>query len=224
MIRLLASLFLLLLSLHGDDESFVLQLKQKVQTEYKKEYPSIEISKIEIDSPPIAQKDGYRLLSSTIQKQNLQRNNGVLVCLFAKKSGGEKKFFLKYKLEASLPVAKARYNLQKDKLLTAADVIEESIAFKNLFSKPHNSSSVVGLMAKRYIPSGTVITHNDAKLPPAVRKGDSVEALLRDGSVEVGIEVLALQDGYEGESITVKSKSGKIMKAFVNMGGRLELR
>lgn len=199
-------------------------LKSAIKNEYIKEYPQIAVVSIKVQEGSKENISGYRYSAIEMQRQNLTKNNGVVLAIFVNEKNETKRVFVRYEIEALLEVLKAKHNLQKDKILSQEDVNIENIALKNIFFKPLTKDELGSVSTKRFISGGTVITQKDASKPPAVRKNSIVYAVIRQDAIEIEMEVTALEDGDIGDTINVRAKNGKNMKALVASKERVEIR
>ncbi len=199
-------------------------LKSAIKNEYIKEYPQIAVVSIKVQEGSKESISGYRYSAIEMQRQNLTKNNGVVLAIFVNEKNETKRVFVRYEIEALLEVLKAKHNLQKDKILSQEDVNIENIALKNIFFKPLTKDELGSVSTKRFISGGTVITQKDASKPPAVRKNSIVYAVIRQDAIEIEMEVTALEDGDIGDTINVRAKNGKNMKALVASKERVEIR
>ncbi len=224
--KLLISFFLSVIAtaqVFGFSQESEKKIEEAIKNEYIKEYPEIIISSVTIEDMTKESRQNWRYTALEMQKQNTQKDNGVVLAIFETEKNTTKRVFVRYKIEALLSIVKAKYNLQKDKIITSEDIITESIKFKNFYSKPIPESSAKGLVTKRFITVGTVLTDKDVARPSAVKKNSTLYALMRQKGLEIELEVIALQDGNIGETISVKAKNGTIMKALIKQDGRLEI-
>ena len=80
------------------------------------------------------------------------------------------------------------------------------------------------LMA-RAVNSGRIVTWRDIARRPLVRKGDLVEVSAADGMLSVTLKALALQNGAQGEAVTLRNiESRKDFTAFVVDTNRAQVR
>jgi flagella basal body P-ring formation protein FlgA len=77
----------------------------------------------------------------------------------------------------------------------------------------------------RAVNSGRIVTWRDIARRPLVRKGDLVEVSAADGMLNVTIKALALQNGAQGEAVTLRNiESRKDFTAFVTDENRAQVR
>lgn len=72
-----------------------------------------------------------------------------------------------------------------------------------------NAASVVGQRAKRFIPAGTMIDPSMLEPVPLVRRGEFVRVSSITGSVRVVLSGTALQSGFLGDTVTVRTVDNK---------------
>jgi len=194
-----------------------------IKSEYLREYPNIIISDITLEDMTKENRQNLTYKAIEMQKQNTQKDHGVVLAVFENEKNATKKVFVRYKIEALITIVKAKYNLQKDKIITSEDIITESIKFKNFYSKPLLENNIKGLATKRFIAFGTMLTEKDAARPPTIKRGSSAYAIMHQQGLEIELEVIAMQDGDVGDTISVKAKNGMIMKALINKNNSLEI-
>lgn len=84
--------------------------------------------------------------------------------------------------------------------------------------KPEGSS----WETSRIIRAGSVLTENNTRLVPDVRRGRPVVLVAAVGRLRVKMSGIALRDGYPGEIVRAKTlPGGKIISGRVMRGGRL---
>ena len=215
---------LLALGLYGFSPQNIKELQEAIKIEYTKEYPKAAILDVKIQDISNQNTQNLQYKALEMQKQNLQKSSGVVLAVFEDDKNITKRVFVRYEIEALIEILKAKYNLQKDKILSTEDVIFENEKFKTFYSKPLDRESLGLVSAKRFITGGTILTEKDAARTPAVRKNSVIYAIFKQDSLEIELEVTALEDGGINDTISVKTKSGKMMRAFVAAKDRLEIR
>ncbi len=77
----------------------------------------------------------------------------------------------------------------------------------------------------RSVPSGRILTWRDLARRPLVRKGDLVEASVADGLLVITMKALALENGAQGDVVTVRNpESRKDFVAVVTHENRVQVR
>jgi len=124
---------------------------------------------------------------------------------------------VKFDLLLFRDVVIAARDIAAHEILTAADLHLERLEVGH---QPGgyltDVSRVIGLVTRRALPPGTMISAALLEKPLLVRQGVAVTILARSGSLEVSAPGQALQDGKAGQLIRVQnSQSGKIILAQV---------
>lgn len=200
------------------------ELQEAIKIEYSKEYPSITITSVNITETVKEDTKNLTFKALELQRQNLQKNSGAVLVIFEDEKKATKKTFVRYEIEALLEVAKAKYNLPKDKIIGSDDVVFENIQFKNFYSKPLEKQEILGLATKRYIPIGAILSAKDAAKAALVKKGSLIVATMTQDTLEIELEVTALEDGNADETINVKTKNGRMMRAFITKDGWVQIK
>jgi len=217
-------LFFLSTALQALDKECEAEIKAAVENEYKKEYKTILITSSKVEAATRENLSGFRYVALELQRRNLQRDNGIVLVILEDSNKISKRVFVRYKIDALMEIIKAKYNLQKDKIISSDELLTQSAPFKNYYSRPVAKDSIVGMSSKRFIPAGSIIYEKDIQRPPLVKKNSTSYATMDMEGIEIGLEVVSLEDGNSGETINVKSKNGKIMKALVRENGSLLIR
>lgn len=212
------------LSVFGFSGETELQIKESIKAEYLREYPSISIANVKIEIAAKMDTAGYRYKSIEPLRQNLNKSVGVASVTFESAQKTDKKIFVKYEIDASLEVLKAAYNIQKDKIITSSDTTSENIKFKNFFAKPLSKEQLKNVVAKRFIRAATVLTALDIAGASSVKRGSVMYAVISQDFLDIELEATTLEDGNVGDTINVKTKSGKVMKAYISSPSKLEIR
>lgn len=77
----------------------------------------------------------------------------------------------------------------------------------------------------RGVPAGRMLTWNDVARRPLVKKGDLVEVSAADGLLNVSMKGLAMQNGAQGDTVTVRNpESRKDFSALVIDENRVQVR
>jgi len=180
-------------------------------------YPSMNVENISVKTNSII-PNGYKLDRVFFQKNSLKRDNGSFSAIFSD-GNHEKRVYLKYHIKATVPVLVAVEDIPSHTPLNSSMFSLSSIKFTNFYDKP--VLHVEGKESKVYIPRGKILISRIVRKIPAIHRGDSVQALARDGGVEVSFVVKALQDGGVGEDIRVKRDGYKVLKAKVISNNRV---
>ncbi len=90
-------------------------------------------------------------------------------------------------------------------------ITEEMIAEKSVDSivpsAIEKKEDIIGKVTTRILYPGQIITSNAVVEPPLVNKNEEVEAIRRIGNLTVSTKLIALQDGYFGQTIRLRNPS-----------------
>jgi flagella basal body P-ring formation protein FlgA len=118
-------------------------------------------------------------------------------------------------IQHSVVVAKKR--IEKGDKLTAENVGIGKISTAKIPSDAlHHIEIALGRTAAVPLAPGVALRMGSLYDPPAIRRGQLAQAILRKGNVEITAEVRAAEDGKAGEIIRVENtKSHKLLRARV---------
>lgn len=120
-----------------------------------------------------------------------------------------KNFSVRGTLKAMAPVVVATANLQRDDLITDAQIRLEPMDISALRTPCLSKDQVIGKKVLRAIKSGTAIELANVEFPPVVKKGALVKILAQKNGIELTATGVAKTDGKEGEIIKVKNVSSE---------------
>lgn len=123
------------------------------------------------------------------------------------------------------PVLVASRFLNKGTVLVAADFHAER---RDLSTLPGGYETaperLIGKQLRRPLMAGTVISPQAVRTLPAIRRGETVTLVIREGGLEVGSSGVALGDASGGERLRVRnSGSGRVVEGTVASGHQVEV-
>lgn len=119
----------------------------------------------------------------------------------------------------------AKRTLRMKEVITVRDIAVERRQIRELnggFIK--DPSEVVGMVVRRPLMGGRPIKRAYLQQPSVVRRGDAITVVATSGAIKVKTRATALEDGYVGGFIDVKTSTGKILHGRVTGDGRLIVR
>ncbi|WP_293264050.1 flagellar basal body P-ring formation chaperone FlgA [Neptunomonas sp.] len=122
-------------------------------------------------------------------------------------------------------VATVKHPILKGTVITANDFsfvrTNTSIHKQSYFTRP---DQLINLIARRNIPTGSVLTANMLITPKLIKRNDTVIIEAKVGALSVRTQGTALQSGKKGEQIKVlNNKSQKIIRAYVKSRGHVSV-
>lgn len=136
------------------------------------------------------------------------------------------RMFLNTQIEILKPVMVAARPLPRGTRLTAQDA-EAQIRIVNdqRHTPMMRAEDLEGLIVRRSLSAGTVLTADTLEIPPPVKRNDRVRIIATNGSVAVESWGIALADGQTGDQISVRNEqSQRTVRARVVGTGLVEIR
>ncbi|MCX7795309.1 MAG: flagellar basal body P-ring formation chaperone FlgA [bacterium] len=113
---------------------------------------------------------------------------------------------LSFKSDIKKVLYSAKVYIPKGTIITE-DMIQEKTFDSAVFSAVEKKEDIIGKIATRMLYPGQVITSNAIVEPPLVNKNEEVEAVRRVGNLVISTKLIALQDGYFGQTIRLRNPS-----------------
>jgi flagella basal body P-ring formation protein FlgA len=135
------------------------------------------------------------------------------------------KIYVSARIKVFRPVAITNRPLPKGSPVNLADVeLQERDVTRltdGFFTDPH---ALTGMLAKRPLASGEILSTSNLQAPTLVNKGDKVRIVARPGAFEVIMMGEAMRDGGLRDRIPVRNlSSGRIIEAIISGAGEVEI-
>jgi flagella basal body P-ring formation protein FlgA len=116
----------------------------------------------------------------------------------------------------------AATNLRAGEKVGASDIrLEETRVFPTRVAPLKSSADCVGLLARRYLATGTAVSPADLMEPFDVNRGDIVTVEVQSGGAVLKLDAEAQAAGRTGQSIAFRNAtSGKVFHALITGKGR----
>ncbi len=79
----------------------------------------------------------------------------------------------------------------------------------------------IGMTVLRPMPAGAVVKKNYLRKRTIVKRGDTVTVVVESRRIRIKSKGVAMQDGWEGSAMTVRTASGRELKGRLNQSGEL---
>ncbi|MDO5046815.1 flagellar basal body P-ring formation chaperone FlgA, partial [Campylobacter sp.] len=146
---------------------------------------------------------------------SLNSQKGSFRATFILPNESVKSLFFRYEFKAKMPILRAGKQISVKHILSVLDYRFDEIEFSE-FSKDYFTDIPVSKMiSKQNIKAGDILAKRQFQMLSMVKKGDTVQAVLNDGSLNVSIEVKALEDGNLGDVIKVRGRDKKVFYATI---------
>lgn len=122
-----------------------------------------------------------------------------------------------YRLTVYEPVLVAVHDMKLEQVFGAADVRSEEREVTGVSSAyVHDVSEVIGKVPTQVIKAGQELRTVLLQMPIVVESGSPVSMIVKQGSIQIKAEGVAMQRGRTGKVIRVRNlRSGKILRAKV---------
>ncbi|TVR44487.1 MAG: flagella basal body P-ring formation protein FlgA [Planctomycetota bacterium] len=114
--------------------------------------------------------------------------------------------------------------IERGAVISLHDVILERVRMApGAAVEGYGPEDVSGMVAQRFIPSGTPVSSHWARHRPAVRQGEVVLLVYDGGGFTLSLHVEALNDGAVGDRVRVRVQQGSAVDAVVAGPGEVHL-
>ncbi len=112
-------------------------------------------------------------------------------------------------------------NIRKGDIITQNDIELKYISKDSVKNTTiADITKIIGKQAAKNLSAGSTVGFNNIIDPVLIKKNKAVNAIYRNGAIEVRTVVIALEDGKEGDIIKLKNhESGKTFQAIVDKDG-----
>ncbi|PID62453.1 MAG: flagella basal body P-ring formation protein FlgA [Ignavibacteriae bacterium] len=188
---------------------------------------SIDIQKLLTDKLPEYTKMEYNVLSpkdADLSNYLIDNSREVIVnkgyayipVINKITSGTRKNGTITLKIKLFKNVLVSTRSIRRNENISEHDFMVEEREISHLRFKPANiSSSINHLRARRDIEENVILSNYMVELVPDVCRGDRVEAIFANKSVNISFMVTARTEGVAGEIIKVKRDDRRIFRATV---------
>lgn len=111
---------------------------------------------------------------------------------------------LSFKSDIKRSVYSAKLYIPKGTIITE-DMIQEKFVDSVVPLAVERKEDLIGKVTTRILYPGQIITSNSVVEPPLVNKNEEVEAIRRVGNLVISTKLIALQDGYFGQTIRLRN-------------------
>lgn len=193
-------------------------IKQRLKEYYKKQYKNIDIEDIIVEPRTYMQSLPEEYIVDIRSRDYLFRDGTISI-----ETPQNMKYFFNYYIKAHVMVYESRDIIKKDTKLTPLNYIKKSILLDRFRAKPLQDIEESPLQAKRHIPKGKVLTHNDAESLDVIKRDSMVNVTMYKEGMVITFSAKALQDAKVNDIIKVQNSNKKILKVKVTGLNRAEI-
>ncbi|QKF92222.1 flagellar basal body P-ring formation chaperone FlgA [Campylobacter sp. CCUG 57310] len=194
----------------------ILKLQRDFLAAVTNEYPRIKFSQIPtISAQSELPKDFSTYKFEKLFINSLNSQKGSFRATFILPDSSVKSIFFRYEFKAKMPILRSSKQISAKHILSVLDYSLDEIDFGD-FSKDYFTEIPVSKMiSKQNIKAGEILAKRQFQMLSMIKKGDSIQAVFNDGSLNVSIEVRALEDGNLGDVIKVRGRDKKVFYATI---------
>ena len=193
-------------------------IKNRLRDYYEKEYKTIDIEYITVEPRAYMQTLPDEYIVEIRERDYLFKDGTISI-----KTPQNMKYFFDYYVKAYITVYESRDKIKKDTKITPMHYKQKKVLLERFRAKPLQDIDDISLQAKRHIPKGRVITHNDVELLDVVRRDAMINVTMVKEGMVITFSAKALQDAKVNDIIKVQNSNGKILKVRVTGNNRAEL-
>lgn len=193
-------------------------IKKRVWEYYEKKYDAIEIEDVVVEPRAYMQTIPDEYVVEIRERDYLFKNGTISI-----KTPQNMKYFFDYRIKAYVTIYESREKIKKDTRITPLHYMQKRVLLDRFRDKPLQNIDNTQLQAKRHIPQGRVITHNDVELFDVVRRDAMINVSMFKEGMVITFSAKALQDAKVNDIIKVQNSNGKILKVRVTGNNRAEL-
>jgi flagella basal body P-ring formation protein FlgA len=199
------------------------RIEMEIAKVYMDAYPAISIVSISAFSTIIAEDGNLKFSSIDTATVSTLKDRGQVGVVFKTPQGDLRKKIYRYTIDATIEASRTKTVIAKDQLIAPENIEPLFLKIGAFADTPLSPNSAINTNAKRFIPRGTILMQRDVGNLPDIRKGQSVSATYVTGGIEADVETVAMEDGQKGQIISLKSKTGKVLRAKVIGKDRAEI-
>ena len=149
---------------------------------------------------------------------SLLGKTAIPVIVYDKKGMLIQRSFLNVEVQASGPIISLTRDLKKGDIVSEKDVITTTADIYG--TPPHrilSANDAIGKEVLYPVTKDTILTQRHIRTAPAIHRGNAVSLLIKNGSLEIKVKGEAMDDGYKGDTIRVRSllDKHKILEGMV---------
>ena len=186
------------------------QITDALKKEFLNKYPTLKIKSLRVYPRSYLTKLP-KVFSLSLQKQTLYKNYSTFSII----TPDHKMIFFDYILDADLDVIVTTRAIKRHEKISFNNTKNKTIKFLSFRADPLSDISNHQYQSKFALESEDILTQNDIEYLSIVRRDEHVNAFIEDGGVSITLDVIAEQDGKEGDVISVRKLDGKKLRAKV---------
>ena len=201
-------------------------IENHIRELFLKEYEKNEmiINRIEISKASDLALGNLEISDINFPQILLKKSSGSFDVTYLDSRKKSRRVYFFYDIDATINVLKSIRMLKSKDAITSQNTVSERIEFKRTFSPYVGADMVDNASVKSMTKDGTYLTSDRIMPRTLVRKGETLDVVLKHEDVSVEFVAEAMQDGAKGEVIRARNlDSKKVIKVKITQSGKGEV-
>lgn len=192
-----------------------------VKTEFLKEiyekYESLKINNFDIFPQTKLPNDIFLYNINDIKITDIRNKNGTFRLFLSRKDNlnTKKTLFFRYILDAKIGVFIAKNDINAKHVLNLNDYKYEYVDLKSYKINALSEIPEKKIVSKQKIKKDSILTSAQFGIMADVKKNSTINAIFKDNSLSLNVEVKALDGGVIGDIIRVRTNDNKLFNAKI---------
>jgi len=171
---------------------------------------------LDVRNGPIRVPPGRRSLEfeARVRDKSINQTSATVDVTFLVDGVPDQKVALRYRLRRFQYVVKAAHSIRAGEILGPGNlsVVRETVSATRGYWA-NDIGQVQGLVARRDLQRGAMVSIHDGRQPAVIRKGQAVDVISRRGRVQIRTRAIALSDAAITEPVQLRHVDGKVFVA-----------
>jgi flagella basal body P-ring formation protein FlgA len=191
-----------------------------VQDAFARQYPDADIRIVSIDTPEVGVATGPLEITASLPERP-DPSAPIFVVLNVRSAGYSRKVFVKTVAEVRRPQPTLRNDVAANGEIHADDIEWTVLPLHGRGDPLQSSAGLEGMLAKRALPAGEILTGDLLYAPLIVHKGETVTVRATHGAITITAVMRARSSARLGETIVVEHLSSVGFTSARVIGPRL---
>lgn len=199
------------------DCTFMDFVKIEFLKEIYEKYESLKINSFDIFSQTKLPNDIFLYSINEIKITDIRNKNGTFRLFLSRKDNlnTKKTLFFRYILDAKIGVFVAKNDINAKHVLNLNDYKYEYVDLKSYKINALNEIPSKKIVSKQKIKKDSILTSAQFGIMADVKKNSTINAIFKDNSLSLNVEVKALDSGVIGDIIRVRTSDNKLFNAKI---------
>ncbi len=188
------------------------KIKERVKEEMLSRYGrfDIKVADISLELSSFNEIDGYEINEVLFGKNEAKKSSGTFGVIFKNREGKIKRLYMKYSIDATLLVLKAKDAMYNGVPLSAKNSELKRVKFDKFPFELATTDMFEKYETKAYLTKNSIIYTNQLKPLLAIKRGNKVTVVMYEGSISLTSQGVAKESGGIGELITIEMNKKRV--------------